>query len=530
MRFYAVPCLLLAFVSATLAQTTIMPTTTLTAETANNTSTADTFTAQSNGNVGAGNVSKVDTHSFLYTQSTTKIYAHFMGWFGQSNHMDVGYTSSDPSQVQKQVADALSRGISGFILDWYGPNNSMPNNTAFALKSEAESRNGAFLFSVMMDGGALGVCASTAGCDLTQEMINDLNYAYTNFEGSPAYMTLDGRPIVTFFDPDRYGTLDWATISANVSGNPLFIFRNSGGFTHASTSGSFSWVIINTTNANDWGQSYLDNFYSTALSYPSEHAFAANYKGFNDTLASWGSKRIMNQNCGQTWLNTFSEIPKYYSGTQQLKSVQLVTWNDYEEGTELESGIDNCVSVSGSMNGTVLNWTTSGSEGTLDHYTVFISPDGEGLMSLGDFAPSTHSLDLASYNFAVGSYTLYIRAVGRPSFANHMSSAISYGNSAPAPDFTLTATPSSQNVPRSSTTTYTVLETALNGFSGSVALSVAGVPGGGSATFSPATIGANQSSTLSVTVGNGRGKYTLTITGTSGTLSHSTNVVLNVTK
>src|SRR5947208_5292235 len=125
----------------TAAGTTVTPTTTLTAETSNNTSTAPTFAAQSNGNIGPANVSKVDTRTLLYSGASTKIYAHFMGWFGQSNHMSVGYTSSDPNQVNRQMADALSRGISGFILDWYGQNNTMPNNTAFVLKSAAEQNN-----------------------------------------------------------------------------------------------------------------------------------------------------------------------------------------------------------------------------------------------------------------------------------------------------------------------------------------------------------------------------------------------------
>ena len=114
-RIFVLASLFLSTFAA--AGTTVTPTTTLTAETSNNTSTAPTFAAQSNGNIGPANVSKVDTRTLLYSAASTKIYAHFMGWFGQSNHMSVGYTSSDPNQVNRQMADALSRGISGFILD-----------------------------------------------------------------------------------------------------------------------------------------------------------------------------------------------------------------------------------------------------------------------------------------------------------------------------------------------------------------------------------------------------------------------------
>src|SRR5436190_16593462 len=88
------------------AQTFVLtPTTTLQAETANNTSAADSFAAQTNGNAAAGSTSKVATRSLLYSGSTTDIYAHFMPWFGQSNHMSVGYASNDATQVKKQVDD-----------------------------------------------------------------------------------------------------------------------------------------------------------------------------------------------------------------------------------------------------------------------------------------------------------------------------------------------------------------------------------------------------------------------------------------
>ena len=70
--------------------------TTLTAQVANNTSAANSFPNQTNGNLGSNNVSKVNLHSLLYSGSSTKIFAQLLVWFGQSNHMQVGYSSTDP--------------------------------------------------------------------------------------------------------------------------------------------------------------------------------------------------------------------------------------------------------------------------------------------------------------------------------------------------------------------------------------------------------------------------------------------------
>src|SRR5215472_1637237 len=75
---------LLGLAEVCAGQTSLVTTTTLAAQTANNTSTANRFTFQSNGNMGANNVSKVDIHTLLYSGATTKVYAQLLLWFGGS--------------------------------------------------------------------------------------------------------------------------------------------------------------------------------------------------------------------------------------------------------------------------------------------------------------------------------------------------------------------------------------------------------------------------------------------------------------
>src|SRR5204862_130740 len=80
-------------------------------------------------------------------------------------------------------------------------------------------------------------------------------------------------------------------------------------------------------------------------------------------------------------------------------------------------------------------------------------------------------------------------------------------------------------------TTYTATVTAANGFNGAVAFSVSGLPAGASASFSPASVNSSGNSTLSVSTSGSTpvGNYLLTITGTSGSLTHSDTVTLVVT-
>src|SRR5205814_5329833 len=117
----------------------------------------------------------------------------------------------------------------------------------------------------------------------------------------------------------------------------------------------------------NYGLRYLSAFYDTGIAFSDLQTVGAAYKGFNDSLAGWGSGRVMDQQCGQTWLQTFSRVNSVYNSGRQLPYLQLVTWNDYEEGTEIESGIDNCFSLTTSVSGSSLQWKISGNESTIDH-------------------------------------------------------------------------------------------------------------------------------------------------------------------
>ena len=181
--------LLLSATSVCAVNNFIVPTTTLAAQTANNTSAANSFASQTNGNAGAGNVSKVDIHSLLYSGASTKIYAHLLLWFGQSNHMNVGYSSTDPAQIHRQITDMISRGIDGVIIDWYGPNNSIDQATQLVM-AEAEKHPG-FTFAIMVDQGAIE-WDSCNGCTPQQALISQLQYVEQTYFPSPAYMNAAG--------------------------------------------------------------------------------------------------------------------------------------------------------------------------------------------------------------------------------------------------------------------------------------------------------------------------------------------------
>jgi hypothetical protein len=398
--------------------------TSLAAETGNNTSTSNDFHGMSNGNTGPSHVSKLPLRSLLYPGAKTRIYARVVPFFLKSQkHVDVGYDSDDPRQVRRQVEDMVSRGIDGAIVDWYGTDHPDLGRASAEFRDAAESHGG-FNFVISEDKGALKNCARKPGCDVTRRLIEDLNYAYDHFEKSSAYLQQDGRPVVFFFDVNL-DPIDWGRVRHFVKGNPLFIFRNAGALKLPESDGAFIWV--DHTGHRD--MPYLDDFYKKASDMRRSRPvieFASVYKGFDDRAASWSENRVTNQECGQIWLDTFAKINRYFSPSQPLDYLEVVTWNDYEEGTEIESGIDNCVNIEPHISERTLSWKISGNEATIDHFRIYGSSDGKHLIELTEVPARVRKWELPRNGVGAGRYQLFIQAIGKPSIVDKMSDPVSW--------------------------------------------------------------------------------------------------------
>ena len=163
-----------------------------------------------------------------------------------------------------------------------------------------------------------------------------------------------------------------------------------------------------------------------------------------------------------------------------------------------------------------------------------------GEPTLGFINPSVYTIGLgSSYNIAFHDITSgsngwpatpgYDLATGwgspnGPGLLNALTAT------SPTPGYSVTATPRSQTVVQGGSTSYTATVTPANSFTGSVTMSVSGLPTGASGSFSPnpvvITSGA-QDSTLSVNTGSAAaGTYTVEISGADGALNSLTLVTL----
>jgi subtilase family serine protease len=104
------------------------------------------------------------------------------------------------------------------------------------------------------------------------------------------------------------------------------------------------------------------------------------------------------------------------------------------------------------------------------------------------------------------------------------------GNSS-TPGFFLSASPASSMVARGSSGTFTITSTATDGFNSPINLSASGQPTGVAVSFSPTSISATDSSTMKMTVAasTASGMHTITVIGTSGSITETTTIFLTVT-
>ncbi len=140
-------------------------------------------------------------------------------------------------------------------------------------------------------------------------------------------------------------------------------------------------------------------------------------------------------------------------------------------------------------------------------------------------ATATSALSFKASTLAVpGIYPVTVSGT-----SGSLSSSTTVTLTIPQPSFSLSVSVGSLTLlPGGTSAASTIGITDQNGFTGSVALTISGLPGGVTAAFSSASASASSSVTFKATTAVLPGTYPVTITGTSGALSAKTGITLTV--
>lgn len=317
---------------------------------------------------------------------------------------------------------------------------------------------------------ATGLAAQAAEDCLVARLKNDICYMNGLHFGNNAYQKFSGRPVVQFFvDEGGYGGLpstggapSWPDVWVQLgnfsqdlkdncaspdnagaahpynvdNGAPLLVFEGANGYDQQSSGGAFGWVqpsgnqddLEITSSGN--GRS-IQEFYQAAAAHPSALTWGIGYKGFNDSQSAWGANRLLDQRCGTTWVDSMREANSFYSATHPLPFLQVATWNDYNEGTSLEDGVDNCYTVTASVNGSTLTWqprasSSTASTTTIAGFQVYASTDGGTTYQPFGAEQPANATSISLAGLPAGSTKLIVKMIGQPEILNQATDPVSF--------------------------------------------------------------------------------------------------------
>jgi hypothetical protein len=273
------------------------------------------------------------------------VLADYQPWFGDPDHIDVGYSSIDPNVLRKQIESARNMGIYAFAVDWYGPRRPFLDRSTALLQRIASEQH--FHIALMYDE------TQDDNGHATDDAMEAMELAYKKYigpgaPGRDAYLTYHGRPVMFVFP--KGGHTDWLQVRQQVNqweSPPILIYQDSPPPQYAKAfDGEYAWVYPGHKGWNPdgqaWGEDYLNEFYAKMRKQPDQVTVGGIWPGFNDAKASWSLNRHIDARCGKTFDDTLRVFEENDDTSHTIPFVLIATWNDYEEGTAIERGIPRC--------------------------------------------------------------------------------------------------------------------------------------------------------------------------------------------
>jgi kumamolisin len=343
--------------------------------------------------------------------------------------------------------------------------------------------------------------------------------------------------------PNKFAIPSWQTTAASSCSSCSKTYRNG---PDVSANANFTYYVCadqTTCTANEYGgTSFAAPLWAGFLALTNQQYAAANSGktlGFiNPSFYSIGE--------GSSYDSDFHDITSGSNGYSATTGYDLATGWGSPNGVNLINALagsatqtpgfslsasPSSVSIAQGADGstTITSTVTGGfdsavaltASGQPSGVTITFNPTsitGSGTSSMSITVPST---------VATGTYTITVTGTSGSTVETTTVSLTVTGTTA---GFSISASPTSISIDRSSSGEVTITTTATGGFDSPITLSASGEGTQNSVSFSPTTIAGAGTSTMTITVGRtaATGDHTITVTGTSGSTKHTTAVTLDV--
>jgi len=251
------------------------------------------------------------------------------------------YNSRSRDVIRYHLQTAKAAGIQAFVVDWYGPHTFEDDQIALLLDEAAKA------------GMKIAICYEEKinferfrNVDSRDEAVanvtRDLTYILENYTQHPAYLKRNGIPFIQQFNgwgkgpagPNLLTPAEWHDVLAELPSPIVYARQNLDEEYYPPIQGGYTWW----NSDSEWLKSVARRAGELKQKGRLEFFMSMICPGFDDTgVWGWGHGPRRERQQGLTTLRQTFEISSL--GDPEL--VQIVTWNDFNEGTMVEPTREN---------------------------------------------------------------------------------------------------------------------------------------------------------------------------------------------
>jgi hypothetical protein len=280
----------------------------------------------------------------------SKAFSGQWGWHWTMNHFDpdrigsdgrqplashyrplIGaYDCSDPDTLECQTLQMKIAGVDGVFIDWYGTKdlNDYALLNRNAAKMIAACSKAGLKFSIVMEDQVVPQLVKAGKTTPNEFATSALTWLDQNWFRLPGYLRWKGQPVLLMFGPQYYKDAELSSLFGR--GPALFTLLGKRG----PAVGAFGWPEPQVGDTKSWVQ--LRSFYERSKAW--EASVPVAYPRFEDIYKDAGvgpGYGEIKDQAGRTFEESLA-----LAGSSGAPFIQVATWNDWGEGTQIEPSVE----------------------------------------------------------------------------------------------------------------------------------------------------------------------------------------------